>query len=96
MAGVARIGDRTFGYCSSHDGNFLGTVIGGSSDVKANSQGIARLGDTVLSDCGHTGTINSANASVNVNGIKAARNGDSFTGTYSGTITEGSTDVIVP
>lgn len=93
MASVSRLGDRTTGYCSSHGGTYGGTITSSSSDVKANSKGVARVGDTVTSDCGHTGIINSGAATVKANGQSIARVGDSFTGTYTGTITEGSPDV---
>lgn len=88
MAGVARLNDITTGVCAI-DGPQKGKITTASGNVNANDKKVARLGDTVTADCGHTGTINSASGTVSSTqekGLSAARLGDSFSGTYSGTI----------
>ena len=58
--GVARIGDRTIGVCChpSHPCKTVGgTIITGSPDVITNERLTARIGDLVLTDCGHIGYI---------------------------------------
>lgn len=59
--GVARLGDKTHGTCShpSHVPPIEvgGTIITASGTVYANNKPVARLGDTVLTDCGHTSII---------------------------------------
>lgn len=60
-AKVARLGDKTTGTCyhPSHPApvKVEGTIITASSIEKAEGQGIARLGDLVLTSCGHYGKI---------------------------------------
>jgi uncharacterized Zn-binding protein involved in type VI secretion len=89
---LARLNDATTGSCAIH-GPQSGTITSASGDVSANSLGVARVGDTVTAACGHTGSISSGAARTSVNGSPAARINDSFTGTYSGTITGGSPNV---
>lgn len=94
MAKVSRLGDIVTGYCSSGThGSQSGVIISASSDVLANSIGVARIGDIVQAGCGHTGTIVSGALKTNANGRAIARIGDSFSGTYSGTIVAGSPNV---
>lgn len=92
MTGIARLGDSTTGYCSSHKKIFTGVIISASTDSLCNGFGVARVGDIVASSCGHTGTIISGSTDTFCNGAGVARLGDSFTGTYSGTIISASTD----
>lgn len=93
MGSCARRGDSTIGVCSdqSHPGQtFHGTIVGGSSLVTIEGKGAARVGDLVLSDCGHTGIIVTGTTKTTVEGLGMAREGDTFTGVYSGTIVESS------
>lgn len=92
--GIARVGDRTLGSCSIDGGPIGGTIVSGSPDTITNSRLEARLGDTVIADCGHTGTISSASSTIITNGQDTARLGDSVSGTYSATIVSASSDVI--
>ena len=91
--GIARVGDRTTGTCSVH-GSVGGTIISGSTNTVVNSRLEARIGDTVLADCGDTGIISSGSSSIVTNGRVTARIGDSVSGTYSATIISGSADTI--
>ncbi len=78
-SGVARIGDKTIGTCHCHNPeltNVKGTIVTGSPDHTCDSFGIARLGDTILADCGHTAKIITASTVRFVNGRGVARLGD--------------------
>ena len=79
---IARIGDRTFGSCSVH-GSVGGTIVTGSSNNFINDRRIARLGDTVIADCGHDAVIITASSTVFSTldkGQKVARLGDQVRG----------------
>ena len=76
---VARIGDPI-----SHGGD----ITGGSPDVKANSIGVARLGDAVNCVIHGEQTITSASTTVKANSRGVARVGDSIS--CGATITGGS------
>ena len=92
---VARLGDRTQGTCSCHlvPINVGGSITTASPDVFANGIAVARIGDTVLADCGHTGTIVSASPDVYANVKKIARVGDQTEGCYVAVIIAGSPNV---
>lgn len=97
MKGLARLGDKTFGTCSEHPTPIEvgGTIISTSGDTSSNSRTLARLGDTVQADCGHTSVIITAsgtNESNTHNGV--ARLGDLVgSGPYSATIITASGDI---
>lgn len=94
MRGTARLGDRTVGTCSVHPGTIGGTIITASEDVGANTRGVARLGDTVLADCGHTALIITAAGLTKANSRGFARLSDLVQGPqYKGTIITCSQDV---
>ena len=76
MIPVARLGDRTIGYCKCHKKIFKGTIVSASSDHKVNNLGVARLGDMILSDCGHTAKIITASSLTITNNLGTARLGD--------------------
>lgn len=57
MLPCARIGDLTFGYCSSHGKPVFGTIITGEPTVLINYKPAATIGSTVLATCGHTAKI---------------------------------------
>jgi uncharacterized Zn-binding protein involved in type VI secretion len=92
MAAAARIGDLGVPHCSPY------VISGGSSDVKINGRGAARVGDfssehlRPARKCPpHTAPISSGSLSVRINGRPAARVGSSLlTCTY---IATGSSDV---
>jgi len=94
---AARLADSTIGTCTEHQQPITvgGMVIGQSGNVYVNGLNAARLGDPVVSLCGHYGFITTASSKVYINGIPAARFGDSFEGAYSGTIIGGSTNVFI-
>lgn len=86
MKGIARINDRCFGTChhSSHKTPISvgGTITGHAEKTSGENNLIARMGDEVTSDCGHTGTISTGSTTVLVEGKQVARLGDSVTGDY--------------
>jgi uncharacterized Zn-binding protein involved in type VI secretion len=86
--GIARLGDRTIGQCSCHTSTITvgGTIITASPNTIVNGMNVARLGDTVLADCGHTGTIVTSSPTNICNGAGIARLGDRTTGCYVATI----------
>ena len=94
MRGIARLGDSTFGTCYSHTNPILvgGTIISGSTDHACNGRHVARLGDTVLANCGHTAIIVSASTNTDCNNRGVARLGDSTAGAYVATIISASVD----
>ena len=94
MRHVARLGDRTVGTCSVHSGTIGGTIITASEDVKANSLGVARLGDLVQADCGHIAYVITAAHLTQANSRGYARLSDLVQGPeYKGTIVTCSPDV---
>lgn len=100
MPEKARIGDKCSGLCydPSHAPNIPyatdGTITGpGAPSVTTEGSIVATEGDTVTSSCGHTGTIDPTGSTVNAEGKPVARKGDSFSGTYIGTIQEGAATV---
>lgn len=96
MKGVARLSDRTFGTCSAHPTPISvgGKIITASGNTYANNRAVARLGDTVQADCGHTSLIITASPNVDDNSHSGtARLGDSVgAGPYSATIITASGD----
>lgn len=94
--GFARLGDRTIGTCSCHKNPITvgGTIVTASTDTVANNMGVARLGDTVLADCGHTGIIVSASEVTITNNRGTARLGDVTDGCYVATIITASQDTL--
>lgn len=100
MVGIARKDDTTMGTCYNpvHDPPLVtgGSITTASEDVTANGKGVARLGDTVTADCGHTGKIISASGTITTAGkeLNVARLNDSVgDGDYIATITSASTTV---
>ena len=96
--GLARFGDRTFGSCNhpSHNGTIQigGTIITGSPSVTVNNRPSARIGDIVITDCGHIDQIITGSASVISASIGNARVGDKIggRGIYNAVIIIGSTN----
>lgn len=91
---VARLGDLGVGICYRHVSPIpmSGMVAGGSGNVVCNGLGVARIGDIVIANCGHVGTIYSGSPDVLANGLPVARLGDGFAGDFVGTIASGSAD----
>lgn len=92
MPGIARLDDKTIGTCQVHGPNISGTIISASTTSMTDGFGTARLGDTVIADCGHEGTIISASQDTFCDGKAIARLGDSVSGVYEATIISASTD----
>lgn len=79
--GAARLNDITIGTCTVHGANIKGKIITASGNVFVNGRQTARLGDTVLADCGHTAKIITASTSENTNSkIGTARLNDKVKG----------------
>lgn len=89
MPNAARFSDQTVGVCAAHRSPQGGTISTSAQTVKAGSLGRARATDTVTANCGHTGTLVPGSLTVLVEGLPAARVGDAFVGTYSGTVAMG-------
>jgi len=93
MYGLARIGDRVIGKCRKHDNAiFSGKIISASPNTNTNNRSQARIGDVVLSDCGHTGTIITGKSTSTSNDRQNAIVGSKFEGDYYGEIVTGSVD----
>ena len=94
MLDIARIGDIGLGLCYGngcddlkHGGNpVTGTIITGSSTVMANGLGMARIGDTIISNCQHAqvGIIITGSGKCYASGLGISRVGDNFEGCYGG------------
>lgn len=69
-----------------------GTVITASSSYTVDGRGVARLGDTVITACGHEGIIVTATAPFTTDSRPIARIGDSVCGFFDGKITGGSSE----
>ncbi len=97
MPGIARVGDIWSGRCCCHDDptciRMSGPIVTSSSNVNANSRGIARLNDIVMGNCGHKGYIATCSPNINCNGIGVARCGDAVAGCSIGRIVKCSGDV---
>lgn len=96
MLGTARLGDKTIGVCYAHSTPITvgGAIVSASTDTICNNRGTARLNDTVLADCGHTGKIITASTVTICNNRGTARLGDSTTGDYVAKIISASSDTL--
>jgi uncharacterized Zn-binding protein involved in type VI secretion len=92
----ARFGDRCLGVCShpSHSSPITvgATIVTGSFKKFVNGLPAARVGDSVISDCGHDGVIVTGSFTVITDGMPTARFTDSVAGFFNGTIIDGSFD----
>lgn len=96
---VARLGDITIGKCRHPLCAALpvvyGKIVTVSPNKNANTRGVARIGDIVLCENGHTGTIITGDARLRTNNRDTARVGDQFYGVYEGVILTGSPSILV-
>lgn len=83
--------DTCTGRCSAHNGNPVrtGIITTGSGRHTVDGQQVARQDDIVTATCGHTGIIQGGSGRHSSDGKNIARVGDSFSGTFTGTITLG-------
>lgn len=96
--GAARIGDIGSGTCTGHDPPQAaqGPIITGAGAVLVNNLGIARIGDVVIhTGTPHAGILISGSATVISEGLGTCRIGSVFSGTFSGTIINGSSNCFV-
>lgn len=94
MKAVCRIGDIATGICYAHDSprSVTGHVTTGSLNTFCNRIAIGRTGDSVLFDCGHTGTIQST--SINqCNGLSIAKITDPVVGPMNANLISGSPNI---
>lgn len=77
---VVRVGDRVEGHCNGpgHQAGraFFGTFTTGSPTVTLDGRGVVRVGDTGLTDCGHTFVAITGSGLCSVNGKRVHRVGD--------------------
>ena len=79
MLPVARIGDLTIGTCTGHKPpktNVRGKILTGTASFADNMVGVAKLGDVVMAECGHTASIITCSGSVKTDMMLIARVGD--------------------
>jgi len=97
--GAARVGDTGSGTCCGHPPipciAMQGQIVNGSGSALCNGLGMGLIGSIVIGDCGHTGVIISGSTTVITEGIGNAQIGSVFTGTFFGTIINGSDNVLV-
>jgi uncharacterized Zn-binding protein involved in type VI secretion len=93
---IARLGDKLRGICKCHGSpiSVTATIITASPDTFANGLGVARLGDTVKTSCGHYGKIVTASPDTFANGLGVARLGDTTSGCFIGSIITASPDTL--
>lgn len=95
MTGVARMGDRTIGYCDVH-GEQEGVIITASESYFLDGLGVARLNDIVRVNCKHVAKIITASGDMTVDTLGVARLGDQVKGdTYEGKIITASDDMVL-
>jgi uncharacterized Zn-binding protein involved in type VI secretion len=97
MPAICRIGDVGVGICNCHDSsiNTSGVIVTGASISSVEGQNIARIGDIVLSSCGHTGIIIVGSNDSVCEGSPIARVGDNFSGCFTGILVSGASTVSV-
>jgi len=100
--GLARAGDRTYGTCfhpsHSSPNPTGGTIISGAPSVTSSNISDARIGDLVVTDCGHLDVIISGSPTVTADNIGTARVGDQVgaRGIYIATIISGDPRTTTP
>lgn len=91
---IARIGDTCSGICS-HPSHIIplpmiGKIISGSSKTMFEGRGAARIGDVVMTGCGHTGNIVTGSSALLCEGSPIAKVGDKVAGFFVAVIISGS------
>lgn len=94
MIPVAKMGTMTIGICLLDRNTVMGTIFPNPSSVFINGLPAARMGDLVITSCGHVGTIASGSSTVMAGSLPLSRMGDAITGNYIGTIIDGSANVL--
>lgn len=94
MAGATRLGDKSTG----HDGCAAVPLVTASTNVNINGKGAGRITDEYDSHgcivhASHQDSINAGSSTVFINGMKAARIGDTVT--IGGSVAEGSENVFI-
>jgi len=96
---AARLGDRCEGTCihPSHIPPIFtqGTITEGSPNSSVNGQAQSRVGDTGITDCGHSFFLKEGSASSSLNGKEPCRVGDPTDGNLQGVIISGSPDTTI-
>jgi len=93
MRAIVRDLDIGTGVCSHPDHKTPirtnGVLHATPSNVYVEGKLVGRVGDTVISDCGHTGKMVSSSSEVSAQGKAVCRVGDSFEGYFAGTMITG-------
>lgn len=91
MPAAAFISSICTGVCTGHPTpiNVSGVIVTGAGTKLIEGNAAARVGDLVLASCGHYGVIASGQ-NMEVEGVEQSAVGDTFSGTFSGTISSGS------
>lgn len=92
---AARKGDAFYGYCSVHDRNVTGIIVGGASSATAEGNGIACKGDIGVADCGCSTMIITGSSHVLVEGKEAAHATSLVDNSISGIVLSGAGSVLV-
>jgi len=82
------------GVCSI-DGPSMGMIITGSPNTNISGMKSARNTDIVLSFCGHIGMLVIDSPRVYVNGLQKSRISSVFTGTFTGNVVTGVSNVVI-
>lgn len=85
---VSRLDDNCEGFCYICEIYTTGRIITASSNTRASKRGVGHMNSIVQASCGHTGTLTTS-AKNRVNSLNIARNGDSFSGVYTGYVVIG-------
>jgi uncharacterized Zn-binding protein involved in type VI secretion len=90
---IATIGSICDGDCYCHPPQssipMIGMVVTGSSMTEAEGRQMARVGDTVLGNCGHVSIIVTGSPTIETEGAPQSRVSDQFTGCFIGMIVTG-------
>ena len=93
MPASSRLTDMWVGICCCHSDptceSMGGWIITGSADTISGGLPQARLTDTTVGYCGHTGLIVTGAPTTFSNGLPAARIGETVTGCNIGTVITG-------
>ena len=93
MPSSARVGDIWVGQCCCHSDPtcipMSGVIVTGSPNDISSGSPQARLTDTTIGTCGHTGIIVTSSSNCLANSLGKARVGDQVTGCNIGVIVTG-------
>lgn len=97
MLPVSRMMDMAVGICTCHKNPMptIGWIYPSTTTVLVNSLPVARMGDIVITACGHMGYVMNGSTTVLTQSLPTARIGDIVSGCcFQGTIIQGSSNVL--